>query len=84
VASRLRATARIGILYATGNSLQVAMQDAEGEACISKPYQADELVRGMNIVAEIVASGASSSPLPHGFHMLRRPYSQPVAYSDGQ
>jgi DNA-binding response OmpR family regulator len=81
-ASRLRAAARIGVLYATGNSMHVAMLEAEGEASISKPYQAEDLLRGMKIVAEFVASGASSSPLPHGFHMLRHPYSQPVGFGN--
>ena len=83
VGCRLRAAARIGVLYATGNSKDVAMRDAEGEACLSKPYQADDLVRGMKIVAEFVAAGASTSPFPHGFHLLRHPYSQPVGNSNG-
>jgi DNA-binding response OmpR family regulator len=78
VATRLRATSRIGVLYATGNSKHVEMQNAEGEACLGKPYQAEDLVRGMKIVAEFVATGASTLPFPHGFHMLRHPYSQPV------
>jgi hypothetical protein len=74
----LRATSRIGVLYATGNSKHVEMQNAEGEACLGKPYKAEDLVRGMKIVAEFVATGASTLPFPHGFHMLRHPYSQPV------
>jgi DNA-binding response OmpR family regulator len=75
VAARLRAGARIGVLYATGNS---TLLDAEGEACLTKPYRAEDLLRGMKIVAEIVARGATALTFPHGFRMLQHPYSQPV------
>jgi CheY-like chemotaxis protein len=83
VATRLRAVERIGVLYATGNSTHIGMQDAEGEACLAKPYRAQDLVRGMKIVAEFVATGASASLFPRGFHLLRHPYSQPAEYPIG-
>jgi DNA-binding response OmpR family regulator len=83
VAARLREEARIGVLYATGNDARVKMLDAEGEACLAKPYKAEDLLRGMSIVAEIVATGAASPPFPHGFRMLQRPYAQPVEHANG-
>ena len=83
VAARLRAEARIGVLYATGNSTHVELVGAEGEACLSKPYKAEDLVRGMKIVAEVVAKGASSEPFPRGFRMLQHPYAQPVYQANG-
>lgn len=83
VATRLRATGRIGVLYATGNPAHVVMRDAEGEACLCKPYRADELLRGMEIVAEIVATGAAAPPFPRGFKMLSHPYSKPVESPHG-
>jgi DNA-binding response OmpR family regulator len=81
VATRLRAASRIGVLYATGNSF--AMGDAEGEACLAKPYRAEDLVRGMGIVADFLATGASATPFPHGFHLLSHPYSQPAGHANG-
>ena len=83
VAIRLRAKSRIGVLYATGNSKHIAFQDAEGEACLAKPYQAQDLMRGLKIVAEFVATGNSALSFPRGFHLLHHPYSQPVAFSNG-
>jgi hypothetical protein len=63
--------------------MHVQMLNAEGEACLTKPYKADDLIRGMKIVAEIVANGASSSPFPHGFRLLQHPYSQPMEHANG-
>jgi CheY-like chemotaxis protein len=83
VATRLRATGRIGVLYATGNPAHVVMRNAEGEACLSKPYRADELLRGIEIVAEIVATGEAPPPFPRGFQMLSHPYSKAVDSPNG-
>jgi CheY-like chemotaxis protein len=83
VAARLRSADRIGVLYATGNSKHIGMQDAEGEACLDKPYRDRDLMRGMKIVAEFVAKGSSALPFPQGFHLLRRPYLQPAGAAIG-
>jgi DNA-binding response OmpR family regulator len=81
VAIRLRAKSRIGVLYATGNS--IALGDAEGEACLAKPYKTEDLMRGLAIVTEYVAVGDSVLPFPRGFHLLHRPYSDPVGCDNG-
>jgi CheY-like chemotaxis protein len=83
VATRLRAVGRIGVLFATGNSANAAMQDAEGDACLGKPYQTEDLVRGLEIVAEIAATGAAAPPFPRGLQLLRRAYSKPAEYDYG-
>jgi CheY-like chemotaxis protein len=72
IAAQLAVFGRIGVLYATGNALH-AMQDAnEGDACIVKPYGSVDLVRALEIVAEIVATGTASPPFPRGFELLPR------------
>jgi hypothetical protein len=61
---------RLGVLYATGNISHVALRAAYGDACLSKPYRSDDLLRGLEIVAEIVATGTASPPFPRGFQVL--------------
>jgi CheY-like chemotaxis protein len=70
VAAQLSALGRLGILYATGNITDVTLNAANGDACIGKPYSSDDLVRGLQIVAEIVATGIASPPFPRGFQLL--------------
>jgi hypothetical protein len=43
---------------------------ADGDACIAKPYRFPDLLRGLEIVSEIVARGVASPPFPRGFHLL--------------
>ena len=78
VATRLRAVGRIGVLFATGYDASVALQDADGDACLCKPYQTEDLMRGLEIVAEIVATGAAGPPFPRGLRLQRRAYSTPT------
>ena len=68
VASQLRASGRPGILYVTGNTSQVAL--IHGDACLAKPYRSADLVRGLEVVAEIVATGKAQPPFPQGFQLL--------------
>jgi DNA-binding response OmpR family regulator len=70
IAARLAALDRCGILYATGNSGHVKLTDADGDACLSKPYRAADLLRSLELVSEIVATGTASLPFPRGFHLL--------------
>jgi DNA-binding response OmpR family regulator len=71
VAAQLGALGRLGILYATGNISHLMLSAAYGDACLSKPYRSDDLVRGLEIVADIVATGIASPPFPRGFQVLR-------------
>jgi DNA-binding response OmpR family regulator len=68
VAAQLQPLCRPGILYVTGNMSQVAL--THGHACLAKPYRAVDLVRGLEIVAEIAATGKAQPPFPKGFQLL--------------
>jgi len=70
VAAQLPAVGRPGILYVTGNMSQVAL--IHGDACLAKPYRAVDLLRGLQIVAELVATGKAQPPFPQGFQLLNR------------
>jgi hypothetical protein len=41
-----------------------------GDACLAKPYRSADLLRGLEIVAEIVATGKAQPPFPPGFQLL--------------
>jgi DNA-binding response OmpR family regulator len=77
VAAQLSPTGGPGILYVTGNMSQVALTD--GDACLGKPYRSVDLLRGLEIVAEIVATGKADPPFPRGFELLRRATAGPQA-----
>ena len=68
VASQLPPLGRPGILYVTGNMSQVAL--VHGDACLAKPYRSTDLVRGLEVVAEIIATGKAQPPFPQGFQLL--------------
>jgi two-component sensor histidine kinase len=70
LATQLAGSGRIGILYATGNVSKATLGATHGDACIAKPYRTADLIRGLEIVAEIVSSGESSLTFPHGFKLL--------------
>jgi DNA-binding response OmpR family regulator len=70
VAVQLSTLGRIGVLYITGKISHFALDTTDGDAYIVKPYTAADLVRSLEIVAEIVATGRASPPFPRGFRML--------------
>jgi DNA-binding response OmpR family regulator len=76
VAAQLPAVGRPGILYVTGNMSQVAL--IHGDACLAKPYRSVDLLRSLEIVAGIVATGKAQPPFPRGFHLLH-PAAEPEA-----
>ena len=71
IAAQLKDLGRLGVLYATGNSAKIMLSAADGDACLSKPYSTAALVRAVEIVAGMVATGAASGPFPPGFQLLR-------------
>jgi CheY-like chemotaxis protein len=71
IAAQLLPLGRVGVLYATGNISQVVLTAADGDAVLSKPYSSADLLRGLEIVAEIVATSRALPPFPRGFHVLR-------------
>jgi DNA-binding response OmpR family regulator len=60
----------VGVLYASGNIAHVTLTAAEGQACLAKPYSSADLLRGLEIVADMVATGTASQPFPRGFKVL--------------
>jgi CheY-like chemotaxis protein len=70
IPAKLDALGRLGILYATGNSSSVMLTAAEGHACLTKPYRSPDLLRSLQIVAELVATGTATPPFPRGFQVL--------------
>ena len=70
IAAQLSAFGRLGVLYATGNALHVMQNASEGDACIVKPYSTVDLLRALEVVADIVATGTASAPFPRGFELL--------------
>jgi CheY-like chemotaxis protein len=73
IAAQLLPLGRLGVLYASGNISQVVLTTADGDACLSKPYSSADLLRGLEIVTEIVATSKALPPFPRGFHVLRAP-----------
>jgi CheY-like chemotaxis protein len=73
IAAQLLPFGRLGVLYATGNISQVVLTIADGDACLSKPYSSADLLRGLEIVTEIVANSKALPPFPSGFQVLRAP-----------
>ena len=71
IAAQLLPLGRLGVLYATGNISQVVLTTANGDACLSKPYSSTDLICGLKIVAEIVATGKAQPPFPQGFQLLQ-------------
>jgi DNA-binding response OmpR family regulator len=60
----------MGVLYASGNVPQV-VSVATGGGCIAKPYQFNDLLRALDIVAGATIAGiVPTAPLPYGFIML--------------
>jgi DNA-binding response OmpR family regulator len=79
IAAQLLPLGRLGVLYATGNISQVVLTTADGDACLSKPYSSADLLRGLEIVAQIVATGEALPPFPQGFQILHPAATAPPA-----
>ena len=70
IAAQLGAPDGLGILYATGNTAHVMQNAVNGQGCLAKPYSPADLLRSLELVAEIVATGTASPPFPLGFQLL--------------
>jgi DNA-binding response OmpR family regulator len=70
VAAQLTPRGKLGILYATGNISQVVLSLVDGDACLSKPCRAADLLRRLEIVTEIVDTGAAFPPFPRRLQIL--------------
>jgi CheY-like chemotaxis protein len=79
VAADLITRGRIGILYATANITSFMLNAVDGDAYLVKPYSPADLLRSLEIVTDIVATGRASPPFPRGFKMLPLPVSHAAA-----
>jgi DNA-binding response OmpR family regulator len=70
IAAQLGALGGLGILYATGNTAHVMQNAVNGQGCLAKPYSPADLLRSLDLVVEIVATGTASPPFPRGFQRL--------------
>jgi DNA-binding response OmpR family regulator len=70
IAAQLDAPGNLGVLYASGNLLHAMLTAADGDGSLVKPYGPADLLRSLEIVAEIVATGTASPPFPRGFQVL--------------
>lgn len=70
IAPQLHNPASIGILYASGNTPHLMETATHGHACLSKPYRSTDLLRGLEIVHQMVATGTAMPPFPRGFQVL--------------
>ncbi len=62
----------MAILYASGDSLNHDLIQADGEGYIQKPYMMADLLKALRIVSEIKTNHASAPELfPHNFHLLK-------------
>src|ERR1700730_10727120 len=59
IVAQLGPLGRLGVLYATGNASRFTLTTANGDACLGKPYRSTDLLRGLEIVAGIVATGTA-------------------------
>jgi DNA-binding response OmpR family regulator len=70
VAVAIRRRGPFGVLYATGNPHHPALDLAEGEGCISKPYTAHAILAALVVVSDAMARMALPRALPKGFRLL--------------
>ena len=70
IVARLSRRDTLGILYATANAGGITLSAADGDARITKPYSADDMIHALKIVEEIVSTGVASPPFPRGFQLL--------------
>jgi CheY-like chemotaxis protein len=70
IGSQLGGLRRLGILYATGSVTQILQTATNGHGCLAKPFRDADLLRGLKIVAQMVATGTASPPFPRGFQVL--------------
>lgn len=70
IAAKLAPFVGLGILYASGNTSQLVLTARDGHACLTKPYRADDLLRALALVQNLVETGRAMPPFPRGFRVL--------------
>jgi DNA-binding response OmpR family regulator len=83
VAAQLTDLKQLGILYITGNSSSARLENFRGHGYLAKPYLFADLVRSLEIVAELVDTGYASPPFPGGFNVLQPATGDPAQAAHG-
>jgi len=60
--------AKLGVLYSTGRP--EGLTAINGHAYLRKPYRYDDLLRGLEVVSDILATGRAIPPLPRALSVL--------------
>ena len=67
----------LGVLIASGIANSIPLSTAHGTAIILKPYTATDILAALQIVRDVMVSGATSRPLPRGVRLLAAERSAP-------
>lgn len=67
---RLQDKRSMGILFASGDSLENMLSSADGVGYIQKPYSEKELLHALAIVRAIKTHAPVPANFPKGFHLL--------------
>ncbi len=70
IATNLADLGELGILYVTANVAAVERTGVHGHACLEKPYSAGDLLRSLQIVTEMIDTGATARLFPPNFRVL--------------
>lgn len=70
IAARLAPFLGLGILYASGNTMQAMLTAADGHAYLTKPYTSGDLLRALALVRSLSLNGTAEQPFPRGFQVL--------------
>ena len=71
VPALLQADWPLGILFASGNDIEADAAEPAGIGLLLKPYTLHDMVTSVNIVGDIVTTGATQRPLPPGLRLLQ-------------
>src|SRR6476646_9685645 len=70
IPARIKGADRMGVLYASGQVGKLGLTKADGEALLAKPYRAEDVIRALKIVEQIVNTDDTSRSFPRGFSVL--------------
>jgi two-component sensor histidine kinase len=70
IPARLKSQGHMGVLYASGHVGQLSLTRTDGEALIVKPYRAEDVIRALRIVEQIVSTSNASHLYPKGLSIL--------------
>jgi CheY-like chemotaxis protein len=71
-ARALLAIGQVGILYASASVTEVIDAATKGTACLSKPYSGSDLLKSLEIVAEVSSGGAPPRLFPRGLTFMHQ------------